>query len=106
MSDLLADTDAYNIYNIWKDMNNSYSDPVSAFDNYYSGGGVDTRFTDFTNGWPKTRIYYCVRLYTIDPLAFGIIDWPLLDEVDITNTQADAIANAFTDYIWELVQNE
>ena len=33
-------------------------------------------------------------------------DWSLLDEHDIADTQADAIASAFTDYIWEKIQNE
>ena len=29
-----------------------------------------------------------------------------LEGYDITNTQANAIASAFTDFIWEKIQNE
>jgi len=46
-----------------------------------------------------------VRNYTTN-IFFLWIDWPLLEGYNITDTQADAIAWAFTDFIWEKIQNE
>ena len=101
MSDLLADVDAYNIYN---DMNSSCSNFVTAFEYYYVSN-YTTRFTDFTNNWQKTQIYNCVRKYTTNTFVF-FVDWPLLNGYEISDVQADAIAAAFTDYIWGLIQDE
>ncbi len=50
---------------------------------------VGTRYTRFTNN-----------------TFFLWQDWPLLEGYDITNTQANAIESAFTDFIWEKIQNE
>ena len=101
MMDLLADTDAYNVYRL---LNSSSSNLISAFTTYYDDY-VGARYTRFTNGWSKQRIYNCVRNYTTN-IFFLWQDWPLLEGYDITNTQADAIASAFTDFIWEKIQNE
>lgn len=101
MMDLLADTDAYNVYQL---LNSSSSNFVSAFTDYYDDY-VGTRYTRFTNGWSKQTIYDCVRNYTTNTF-FLWQDWPLLEGYDITDTQADAIASAFTDFIWEKIQNE
>ena len=101
ISDLLADTDAFNIYNL---LNNSTSNFFEALNGYYTNG-CDLRFTSFTNNWSKQEIYNCVRSYTTDTF-FLWFDWPILEEVNISTTQSDAIANAFTDYIWEEIQNE
>lgn len=46
-----------------------------------------------------------MRNYTTN-IFFLWIDWPLLEGYNITDTQADAIAWAFTDFIWEKIQNE
>jgi hypothetical protein len=62
MMDLLADTDAYNIYQL---INSSSSNFISAFTTYYD---------DYVG--------------------------------TITDTQANAIASAFTDFIWEKIQYE
>ena len=101
MMDLLADTDAYNVYQL---LNSSSSNLIDAFTTYYDDY-VGTRYTQFTNGWGKQRIYNCVRNYTTN-ILFLWIDWPLLEGYNITDTQADAIAWAFTDFIWEKIQNE
>jgi hypothetical protein len=53
----------------------------------------------------KKTIYDCVRNYTTNTF-FLWEDWPLLEGYDITNTQANAIASAFTVFIWEKIQNE
>lgn len=73
---------------------------IADYDDY-----VGTRYTRFTNGWSKQTIYDCVRNYTTNSFFLGI-DWPLLKGYDITDTQANAIASAFTDFIWEKIQNE
>ena len=101
MMDLLADTDAYNIYQL---LNSSASNMITAFTTYYSNYS-DERYTRFTNGWTKQQIYNCVRNYTTNTF-FLWEDWPLLEGYDITNNQANAIAWAFTDFIWEKIQNE
>ena len=101
MMDLLADTDAYNIHQL---LNSSSSNFISAFTTYYDDY-VGTRYTRFTNGWSKQTIYDCVRNYTTNTF-FLWKDWPLLEGYNITNTQANAIASAFTDFIWEKIQNE
>jgi hypothetical protein len=46
-----------------------------------------------------------VRNYTTNTF-FLWQDWPLLAGYDISNTQANAIASAFTDFIWEEIQDE
>jgi hypothetical protein len=46
-----------------------------------------------------------VRYYTTN-FFFLWIDWPLLEGYNITDTQAGAIAWAFTDFFWEKTQNE
>ena len=99
--DLLADTDAYNVHQL---INSSSSNFISAFTTYYDDY-VGTRYTRFTNGWSKQTIYDCVRNYTTNTFFLGV-DWPLLEGYNITDTQADAIASAFTDFIWEKIQNE
>ena len=101
MSDLLADVDAYNLYN---GINSDRSNFIRAFNEYYSSQ-YSMRFTNFTNSWSKQRIYDCVRCYTTNTFFLGI-DWPLLKGYKITSTQSDAIAQAFTDYIWGLIQDE
>ncbi len=101
MMDLLADTDAYNVYKL---LNSSTSNFMSSFTTYYDDY-VGTRYTRFTNGWPKQTIYNCVRNYTTNTF-FLWEDWPLLEGYEITNTQSNAIASAFTDFIWEKIQNE
>lgn len=101
MMDLLADTDAYNIYQL---LNGSVSNMIEAFSTYYSKYS-DERYTRFTNGWTKQQIYSCVRNYTTNTF-FLWQDWPLLEGYDITDNQANAIAWAFTDFIWEEIQDE
>ena len=38
--------------------------------------------------------------------SVNLVEWPLLNDVDVSSNQADAIANAFADFIWGLVTNE
>lgn len=101
MMDIYADTDSYNVFN---ELNSSCSNTISALISYYDAG-YETRFTSFTNGWTKTKIWNCVRLYTTNT-STAMVDWPLLNGYDITDTQADAMADAFTDYVWGEILNE
>ena len=34
------------------------------------------------------------------------VDWPLMAGIEITEIQSEAIAQAFTDFIWEEYNNE
>ena len=99
MEDLFADTDAYNIYR-----SIDYSNLSETFVTYYSWG-YNERYSKFTNNWSKVEIYNCVRAYTTHISPVGIT-WPLFGGATTTSTQADAIAQAFTDFIWERICNE
>lgn len=99
MEDLFADTDAYNIYR-----SIDYSNLSETFVSYYSWG-YNARYAKFTNYWSKEKIYNCVRTYTTH-LSPVLITWPLFGDATTTSTQADAIAQAFTDFLWERVCNE
>ena len=99
--DLLADTDAHNMYTL---LNNSSSNLIDAFTTYYDDY-VNTRYTQFTSGRSKQAIYVWARKYTTNNFL-ATVDWPLLYGYDISDTQADAIAHGFTDFIWEKIQNE
>lgn len=101
MMDLLADMDAGNIYQLYI---SSASGLINAFFTYYDDY-VGTRYTQFTDGCSKETLYNSVRKYTTNTFALRE-DWPLLKGYDITDTQANAIALAVTDFIWEKVQNE
>lgn len=56
---------------------------------------------------PSKQIFgLCVFVFNLWRPFVLWIDWPLLDDIELTSTQSDAIAQAFTDYIWEKIQNE
>ena len=101
MADLLADTDAENICNL---LNSSSSNFIYAFDIYYDNY-VGDRYTNFVDGRSKQEIYNCVRKYTTNTF-FLWEDWPLLEGYNITEIQSNAIAQAFTDFIWEKIEDE
>ncbi len=82
MGDLLADTDAYNIYNQLET-----STFCGALRNYYSSG-YRTRYTDFTNGMNKRMISRTVNRYTEDYFLYPVQKWPLLGESNVTKTQS------------------
>ena len=46
------------------------------------------------------------RVLRICKEVFLFVEWPLLEGVEVSDNQSDAIAQAFTDYIWERIQNE
>lgn len=110
MPDLLADVDAYNLYNSINP--NSLS---STFNSYYSSG-ITTRYTDFTNGWSKSQILGLTK----DMLTNSVINsnkiWPFKkidandnktsEALSLSTNQSDAIAEAFTDYIWAKISTE
>lgn len=110
MPDLYSDIDAFNLYNTV-----NVSSLKTTFENYYYNGGVDSRYTDFTND-----LSYNDALTTVKEICktSGIINtvWPIyqLDEngndttniISLSTNQQNAIATAFTDYIWEKVQEE
>ncbi|MBQ4037036.1 MAG: hypothetical protein IJC84_02805 [Clostridia bacterium] len=101
VADLLADTDAQNIYEM---LNSNVSNLINSVNSYYAYNS-DNRYSLFTDGRNWNEIYACVRKYTTDTFLL-FIDWPLLSGYNVTATQSDAMAEAFTDYIWEEIQNE
>lgn len=108
MNDLLADTDAYNIYNAL-DANGL----KSTFTTYYSTG-VATRFTDFTNGWTRDEIFEDTDFLMNSLVVERFSSMKKVDEngketgeeLSMTDSQMNAVCNAYTDYIWERVQAE
>lgn len=99
MSDLLADTDAYNV---WNDMGSS---SIGATLRRYYDSGYKTRYTDFTNNWSKEQIKRVVGTYTDDYWVWPV-KWPLLEDVDVSDNQSNAVRDAFTDFLWAKIQNE
>ena len=100
--DLLADVDAQNIYNLLPIREHNF---IYAFITYYANI-ADARYTLFANGCTREQLYNYVRVYTTNLPDNFLLDWPFLAGYDLTDTQSDAIASAFTDYLWERIQNE
>ena len=98
MTDVLADTDAFNIYNKL-----GISILSNAFRTYYTSGN-STRYKDFTLNRDKESIRSLAEIYALDRIGF--IKWPLLDGVDVSYNQSMAVRDAYTDFIWNKVQNE
>ncbi|MHB9095188.1 MAG: RHS repeat-associated core domain-containing protein [Eubacteriales bacterium] len=99
LPDLLADVDAFNVYN---DLGSSSIS--STLRNYYSSG-YKSRYTDFTGGMDKENIRSIVGDYTEEYWIWPK-KWPLLKNVNVTDSQSRAIRDAFTDFIWKKVQSE
>ena len=100
MEDLFADIDAVNIHR------SIYCPDLTQFFLTYYSLGYTTRFSEFIGTRYKQQIYYMVRPYTTEDSGVPSIDWPLLEGCTITTIQSDAIAQAFTDFLWEEMQNE
>ncbi len=102
-TDLLDDVDAVNINSLL----GSSTSLGSALRDYYSSG-VNTRYSDFVKNVAgssdKLNFQVWVNYYT-EGDYYGI-GWPLLDGKYFSENQAYATRDAFTDYIWEKVQNE
>lgn len=103
MMDLLADVDAINLY---KSLN--MGDIQLSFEVYYdfyNELGYQARFTRFISGKNYAEFYDIVRIYTDQYYLFPV-EWPLLQEVILTESQSNAFASAFTSYIWRRLQDE
>ncbi|KAB3534397.1 hypothetical protein F8154_09250 [Alkaliphilus pronyensis] len=117
MRDVLADADAVNICN--KLGNKSLSSVLS---DYYLKGGSDTRYRDFVSHSlsrglnqrgrkdPKAAIAHSTAPYTMEHFMMpaDIFKWPLYKRFNVspTSAQSRAIKDAFTDFIWEQLENE
>ena len=111
MPDLLADVDAYNLYN-----SVNVSSLATTFNNYYINGGTNTRFTSFTNEWTKTEIFNLTKEMMTNSVVNSSAVWPLKkvnangqstsEGLSLSNNQMNAICNAFTDYLWSKIQLE
>ena len=102
MSNVLADTDAFNI-------NNKLGTSLLAdvFRTYYISG-TNTRYKDFAqvlmySSGNKEVMRNTAGIYTDDWfLKPNILKWPLLKNVDVSDNQSIAVRDAFTDFIWFL----
>ena len=115
IQDILADVDAYNIYNLTR---TTYLSSIgAALIDYYYLGGYSTRFTDFTNNMSRDEIFNLSK----NTMTNVIVEWkwPLgkvvkngqsysgTDEIlSVTDTQMNAICAAYADYIWAKAQAE
>ncbi len=106
ISNLFADTDAVNIS---KQL--SLSSLGSAFRSYYSDGEYKIRMIHFVQGITgdttinKETLNSLVGTYTSKYWAMGI-EWPLLRGANVSLNESIAIRDAFTDYIWDMVEME
>ena len=104
MPDLYADTDAYNI------SNDIQSSLYNAMRTYYFSGGTDTRYTDFTNEYSYQTLYeithYMISTSNDINAVTKILDVDNNTEITLTETQHNAIAKAYTDFIWSRVLEE
>ena len=115
IQDLLADVDAFNIYNL-KQTTYLYSIGAALID-YYHLGGYSTRFSDFTNNMSRDEIFNLSK----DIMTDSLIDvvWKMNkvtknedgyketnEPLDVTDIQMNAICAAYADYIWAKVEAE
>ena len=109
MPDLLADVDAYNLYKMTKP-----DSPAARFFEYYYEGGYLKRFTDFIGNKSYANIYNrCERMITMVPLEWF---WAIKkvdengndtnEDLILTDTQIEAICDAYTTYIIDQTANE
>lgn len=115
IQDILADTDAFNIY---YPTQFGITDSIGALliDYYYLGGYL-TRFSDFTFQRTRDEIYNSSRGMMTN-VVVGTV-WPIEkvikeegeykntgETLTVTDTQMNAICAAFADYIWGKIESE
>ena len=105
MEDLLGDTDACNIYNNLKKRSKSIEETML----HYYEVGYKNRYTSFIEGRNIDSFRKRVHKYTKDKYM-RVKRWPLFDEyipnLSVTDIQSEAARDAFTDFIWDLVDTE
>ena len=105
-ADLLADVDAYNLYNMEGEKTDS---PAERFLVYYYGRKYLNRFTDFIGEQNYADIYNrSERMITMVPLEWF---WPIKnvdtgEDLILTDIQIEAICDAYTTYIIDQTINE
>ena len=71
--------------------------------------GYKNRYTSFIDGRSKDSFSKLVHKYTKDKYM-KVIRWPIfkkdLVDLKVTDIQSEAARDAFTDYIWDLVDTE
>ena len=103
-ADLLADVDAYNLYNM-----EGTDIPAERFLVYYYGRKYLNRFTDFIGEQNYADIYNrSERMITMVPLEWF---WPIKnvdtgEDLILTDIQIEAICDAYTTYIIDQTINE
>lgn len=101
--DLLSDLDAVYYVQLFGNSTSNIADNLEVYYSQYS----QNRYINFVNGRTKNEFVDDVYFYTRNKftiLGIEIIQWPLYDDSHIiTNVQAQAAADAFADYIWDLL---
>lgn len=101
--DFLADLDAVYYVGLF---GNSTSNVAINLTNYYNMYSQN-RYTNFVDNRTKDALNSDVYFYTRNKytkLNVEIVQWPLYDEShEITKVQAEAAADAFTDYVWSFL---
>ncbi len=76
---------------------------------HYYEVGYKNRFTSFMDGRSKDSFSKLVHNYTKDKYM-RVKRWPLfkkyIPNLSVTDIQSEAARDAFTDYIWDLVETE
>ena len=104
MPDLLADVDAYNLYKM-----EGADSPAERFLHYYYGGQYLKRFTFFIGEQSYTNIYERSKhILTMTELD---LVWPIKnvntgENLILTDTQIEAICDAYTTYIIDQADDE
>jgi RHS repeat-associated protein len=116
MSDVLADVDAVNLVKLLKSDNSKRIKDI--FNDYYTSG-AKTRFFSFQSaifGDGSTNDYYANKLGMVEKVKFytneyylNVVTWPIIADTkkrDVTQSQSNALAKAFVDYIEYKVNQE
>ncbi len=100
--DLLADLDAVYYVTLFGNSTSNVANNLANYYNIYS----QNRYTNFVDGRTKNDFNVDIYFYTRDKhtlLGVETVKWPLYGSYTISETQAEAAADAFTDYIWNLL---
>lgn len=101
--DLLADLDAIYYMKLFSNLTSGVATNLRSLYGYYS----HNRYVSFVDGRTKSDFSADVYFYTQNnytKLGIEVIKWPLYENsYTITDIQAQAAADAFTDYIWALI---
>lgn len=105
MGDLLADVDAVNVHQLMRSMSLN-----NAIKIYYNTG-YKNRITNFVKtitqqDIPDKEVFRTLTRRYTNQFWVSPVNWELFKSTAVSPTQSDAIADAFTDRIWEMLEFE